>query len=677
MIAVVGAFSFSLTPSLVQAGPVANAAALPAPYSGSTHGDILSLGLNAAGIANIDAILGHARTATDSTRDPRAHAESANLEAGALGIPVSVVSDQANSNNATPTDSYNTGLGQVDVPGVLDTGLLTGSGSTVWAGDAACVPDGQPISTADVSLAGATLGIQPPAPVPAINILTLGTVTTSGNTALNAGSVVSTTSGNLTSLSLLNQNVQVDVVSNPTLTATSNGTTGTVTANNYAIDVTVGGTTTRLTAGASLPVNVDLGGGVIASLKIGVGGLTDNSSGATASGSMTFINITGTIVLDPPLLPPTTLATINLGLLPLSATATAPTGGVQCSVLQPPVITSPTEGSTTSESPTITGTGVPGATVTVTENGTIIGTATVGSDGTWSLVPSTPLSPGPHTIEATQKSSTAASGASAPVTFTVIDQTPPAAPVITGPVAGSTIGDSTPTISGTGEPGATVTVSEGATVLCTATVDATGNWSCDSSTLPDGSHTVTATQADAAGNVSAVSAPDTFTVDSAVPAAPVIAGPVDGSMTSDSTPAISGTGEPGATVTVSEGTTVLCTATVAADGTWSCDSSTLSDGSHTITATQADAAGNVSAVSAPDTFTVDSAVPAAPVIAGPVDGSMTSDSTPAISGTGEPGATVTVSEGTTVLCTATVAADGTWSCDSSTLSDGSHTITAT
>jgi hypothetical protein len=63
----------------------------------------------------------------------------------------------------------------------------------------------------------------------------------------------------------------------------------------------------------------------------------------------------------------------------------------------------------------------------------------------------------------------------------------------------------------------------------------------------------------------------------------------------DRTPTISGTGEGGATVTVTEGSTVLCTAVVAGNGTWSCDSTvTLAPGQHTVSATQTDPSGNKS-----------------------------------------------------------------------------------
>jgi len=56
----------------------------------------------------------------------------------------------------------------------------------------------------------------------------------------------------------------------------------------------------------------------------------------------------------------------------------------------------------------------------------------------------------------------------------------------------------TPTVSGTSEPDATVTVDAGSTAICTATASDSGSWSCAPSTpLVDGAYTLTATAADA------------------------------------------------------------------------------------------------------------------------------------------------------------------------------------
>lgn len=87
-----------------------------------------------------------------------------------------------------------------------------------------------------------------------------------------------------------------------------------------------------------------------------------------------------------------------------------------------------------------------------------------------------------------------------------------AAPVIWIPFLAQ-VRSATPSLAGTAEAGSTVTVREGDTVICTTTAWFFGTWSCVPSTaLADGSHTVTATATDAAGNVSPASAARTLTV---------------------------------------------------------------------------------------------------------------------------------------------------------------------
>lgn len=269
----------------------------------------------------------------------------------------------------------------------------------------------------------------------------------------------------------------------------------------------------------------------------------------------------------------------------------------------------------------------------------------------------------------------------------VPDTTAPDAPTITSPVDGSVTNDTTPDISGTGaEEGSTVTVydTDGTTVLCTDdTVGADGAWSCTPGPMTPGGHTITATSTDGAGNESAPSAPVRFTIDTSVAGDVVILTPADGSSTTDTTPTVSGTTEPGATVTVTENGAPICTAVADSTGAWSCDSVPVMLGSHTFTAIAEDAAGNVSPADT-TTFTVvapnpgDTTPPDAPVITSPADGSSTDDTTPTVSGTAEPGSTVTVTEGTTVICTAVADAAGNWTCTPTTpLAAGSHTLGAT
>jgi hypothetical protein len=96
---------------------------------------------------------------------------------------------------------------------------------------------------------------------------------------------------------------------------------------------------------------------------------------------------------------------------------------------------------------------------------------------------------------------------------TVVGDVLAQAPAITSPAGGATLTSTTPVITGTGTPGDIVTVSNGTTVVCTATVAADGTWSCTPSlALPAGGASLTATQADQTGNPSAASTAVAITV---------------------------------------------------------------------------------------------------------------------------------------------------------------------
>ncbi|KFE68632.1 adventurous gliding motility protein AgmC [Hyalangium minutum] len=339
------------------------------------------------------------------------------------------------------------------------------------------------------------------------------------------------------------------------------------------------------------------------------------------------------------------------------------------------VVQTPAEGSTTTDNtPTYSGTVEAGATVTLTVDGVAVGPVIV--MGTmWTYTPTTPLADGPHTVTATATDA-AGNTATDSNAFTV-DATAPAVSVTT-PAEGSLINDSTPVYSGTAEPGSSVSVSVDGTVVGTVTADASGNWTVTSSTpLPDGPHTVTATATDAAGNTATDS--NTFTVDTVAPGAPVVNTPADGSTIADNTPTYSGTADPGSTVTISVDGTVVGTTTADSNGDWSFTPGTgISNGSHTVNATASDAAGNVSPVSNTNTFTVDASIPAAPVITGPANNTVTDDNTPVISGTAPPNSTVTVYVDGTPVGTTTSDAAGNWTFTPTTpLADGPHDITAT
>jgi hypothetical protein len=87
--------------------------------------------------------------------------------------------------------------------------------------------------------------------------------------------------------------------------------------------------------------------------------------------------------------------------------------------------------------------------------------------------------------------------------------------------------DNTPTFTGTGETGSTVSIYDGVTLLGTATV-AAGNWSFTSGALGNGSHAITAVASDTAGNLSAASAALSITVDTTAPTVASVAVPANG-----------------------------------------------------------------------------------------------------------------------------------------------------
>lgn len=267
----------------------------------------------------------------------------------------------------------------------------------------------------------------------------------------------------------------------------------------------------------------------------------------------------------------------------------------------PPMISSPVSGTTvTTSTPDVTGTGEPGAEVIVTLQGSDVPLchAIVQPDSTWACTVDlqNALADGTYTVTAEQIINSETSSPSTTATFTVDTATTVA---ITSPTQLKITG-AAPTITGTAEPGATVTVTisnaDGTDSVEICTVVATaGTWRCPvNNPLADGTYAVKATATDIFGNT-ATSDPVFFSV---LPS-PTITFPTDGStLTNDQTPTITGTGDAGNTITVKdENGTVICTAIVGDDGTWSCVSSELEPGDHTISATQTDSLGNVSPAS--------------------------------------------------------------------------------
>ena len=244
-----------------------------------------------------------------------------------------------------------------------------------------------------------------------------------------------------------------------------------------------------------------------------------------------------------------------------------------------PGINQPTAGATT-----ITGTGVAGDTVNVYfDDGSLIGSAVVGEDGTWTINVSSHTSlNGNDNIYAVQ---TDQAGNQSEKTKTTVIPAEVPAPGINQPTAGAT------TITGTGVAGDTVTVyGNDGTEIGTAVVDDNGTWTVD---VPDGVNleagdTISVVQNDNYGDQSE---PVSTTVLPGEVATPTIDNIIAGAKT------ITGTGEAGDTVTVvTEDGTEIGSAVVDSEGNWTVnvpDDVSLKNGD-TIYAAQTDQNGNQS-----------------------------------------------------------------------------------
>jgi hypothetical protein len=164
-------------------------------------------------------------------------------------------------------------------------------------------------------------------------------------------------------------------------------------------------------------------------------------------------------------------------------------------------------------------------------------------------------------------------------------------------------------VKGTADPNSTITVYDGGTKLGTTTASSTGSWDYITAVLTDAKHVLTATETNTSGQTSAASAALTVTVDTHVPAAPVL---VSDPLVNTNHVQLSGTAEANSTITVYDGTTVVGTGTTSSTGSWSLTTSALSSGTQALTATATDVAGTVGAMSQALDPVIPTGAPAAP-----------------------------------------------------------------
>ena len=335
------------------------------------------------------------------------------------------------------------------------------------------------------------------------------------------------------------------------------------------------------------------------------------------------------------------------------------------------------------------GNGTPTGTVTFSNGGTLLGTGNLDANGIATFSTET-LTGGTHTITASYAGDANFIATSGNVTETVNQDTTTMVvsasanqSVYSQPVTFTATVAAAP--SGAGTPTGTVTFSDDGTLLGTGSLDANGNATFSTDTLATGTHTITVSYTGDAdftatsGSVTQTVNQDATTMAVSASANPsVYSQPVTFTANVAATPP--GAGTPAGTVTFSDDGTLLGTVNLDDNGNATFSITTLTLGTHTITASYAGDAdftatsGSVTqTVNQESTNTVVSASPNPSAYGQPVTFTATVAATPP--GAGTPTGTVTFNDGDTLLGTAPLEA-GTATLTDSSLDAGTHEVTA-
>ncbi len=366
---------------------------------------------------------------------------------------------------------------------------------------------------------------------------------------------------------------------------------------------------------------------------------------------------------------------------------------------------------THSTTPRFTGTCASGDTISLVSSvDGDLSPSVVCTDGQYDITLSSALSEAIHTITARAANAAGSVSVSGGLSVTV-DTTPPPAPGTPDLAAGSDTGssnsdnitsDDTPQFTGSCADGSFVTlVSNLDGALAPAGVACSGGAYDITLTSPlrRGTHTITAIAEDVAGNDSPASGGLLIDIESDLPATPgtpqLHPSSDSGASNSDritriTSPRFTGTCASGDKITLRSSVDgVLSPADVVCSGD-AYDitlTSTLSEGTHNITATATDTAGQTSPASAALSLTIDTAAPPAPGIPDLAASSdtgasnsdnITHDTTPQFTGACESGATVTLSSSVDgVLTPSATCSGGVYDITlTSALSENAHQITA-
>jgi hypothetical protein len=463
--------------------------------------------------------------------------------------------------------------------------------------------------------------------------------------------------------------------------------------------VTVTTAPTLLTLAAS--ANPALSGMPLA-LTATISLVNPGSGSGTISGSVTFsegTTIWGTGTVSSSGVATLTLSTLAIGQHSIAASysGTSSFGGSTSTPLAVTVEAAPT--TTTLASPvnpssgnvavvlnvSVAGKGLtPTGTVSFTDGPASLGSATLGKTGAATLSV-TGLTPGPHTIVATYSgdaNNSSSVSTALQQTIVIATSTTTVSSSLNPAPQGSAVVLTASVKTSSGIPTGTVQFLDGAVNLGSATLDKTGAATFSTSTLGLGAHSI---QVDYQGDTL-----DSPSISSTLTER--IIQVTTTTVSSSAIKAIAGTNvtwtanvaglanQPvTGTVVFKDGTTAVATVPVDSTGAATFSSSALAIGSHTITAVYSGDQADQASTSASLVQTITIATTSVTLVsnANPVFGGATLTLTATVSGNGvTPTGTVVLHDGTATLGTLTVSAAGVASLSLTTLTPGSHSLTA-
>ncbi len=332
VLALAGSALVAFAPS-ASGAPIMSAAAPPTgAYSANTAADLVHLNaVNIPGVVDVlDATVAPSTSKVSTATTPRvtSHATNASLDllgSGAQNLLVDASQTAAPDHAAGVHDE----LLSIPAAPLLTASVATADAHSRFKADDSCLTTGQ-LSNAISKVADLTL--LPASPLGAdllsldnhadpsgavVSQTTVGLVKKPASAANFA--VRTTSSTQVTSINVLDQLV-VDVITAPKVTATATGVAGTASVDLVQPVIRVNGQT--LLAGQDL-APIAIPGGPVIELHVGQLSKTVAANGTSASGSgnlvsLKLLDVTGTI----------TLADLSVG--DVSAAATAPAGGVAC-----------------------------------------------------------------------------------------------------------------------------------------------------------------------------------------------------------------------------------------------------------------------------------------------------------------------------------------------------------